>query len=198
MSAERKVRWVGDERHALIPAAMIAALIVVLIVPEGLNYSILLAGPAPDAGGLLSRALWLALLAAAGVVIAWRASLAWQLLRSLNPFLLLFAALAVVSIVWSIEPEVTARRDIRLVTILAVCFAFCLAGWHARGFQSVVRPVLTTVLLGSIAFGLLSPGLAIHQELAPELVGAWRGLPITRTPSAPLPASHWCFGCRAG
>jgi len=94
----------------------------------------------------------------------------------LNPFLLLFAALAVASIVWSIEPEVTVRRDIRLVTILAVCFAFCLAGWHARRFQSVVRPVLATVLLGSIAFGLISPGLAIHQELSPELLGAWRGL----------------------
>ena len=175
MSAERKVRWVGDERHALIPAVMIAALIVLLIVPEGLNYSILL-DRAPAAGGLLSRALWLALLAAAGAVIAWRASLSWELLRSLNPFLLLFAALAVASIVWSIEPEVTVRRDIRLVTILAVCFAFCLAGWNVRRFQSVVRPVLTMVLLGSIAFGLISPGLAIHQELAPELVGAWRGL----------------------
>jgi len=176
MSAEGKVRWVGDERHALIPACMIAALIVLLIAPDGFNYAILLDGPAPAAGGLLSRALWLGLLAAAGAVIAWRASLSWQLLRSLNPFLLLFAALAVASIVWSIEPEVTVRRDIRLVTILAVCFAFCLAGWHARRFQSVVRPVLTMVLLGSIVFGLISPGLAIHQELAPELVGAWRGL----------------------
>jgi O-antigen ligase len=176
MSAERKVRWVGDERNALIPACMIAALIVLLIAPDGFNYAILLDGPAPAAGGLLSRTLWLGLLAAAGAVIAWRASLSWQLLRSLNPFLLLFAALAVASIVWSIAPEVTVRRDIRLVTILAVCFAFCLTGWHARRFQSVVRPVLTTVLLGSIAFGLLAPGLAIHQELAPELVGAWRGL----------------------
>jgi O-antigen ligase len=175
MSAEAKVRWVGDGRHALIPAGMIAALIVLLIVPDGFNYAILL-DRAPAAGGLLSRALWLGLLAAAGAVVAWRASLAWQLLRSVNPFLLLFAALAVASIVWSIEPEVTVRRDIRLVTILAVCFAFCLAGWHARRFQSVVRLVLTMVLLGSIAFGLISPGLAIHQELAPELVGAWRGL----------------------
>jgi len=176
MSAERKVRWVADERHALIPAGMIGVLIVLLIVPDGLNYAIMLETQAPAAGGLLSRALWLGLLASAGAVIAWRASLSWQLLRSLNPFLLLFAALAVASIVWSIEPEVTVRRDIRLVTILAVCFACCLTGWHARRFQRVVRPVLTAVLLGSIAFGLISPGLAIHQELAPELVGAWRGL----------------------
>ena len=104
MSAERKVRWVADERHALIPAGMIGVLIVLLIVPDGLNYAIMLETQAPAAGGLLSRALWLGLLASAGAVIAWRASLSWQLLRSLNPFLLLFAALAVASIVWSIEP----------------------------------------------------------------------------------------------
>jgi O-antigen ligase len=98
------------------------------------------------------------------------------LLRSLNPFLLLFSAIAVASIVWSIAPEFTVRRDIRLITIVAVCFAFSLAGWHARRFQSVVRPALTMVLLGSIAFGLAAPELAIHHELAPELAGAWRGL----------------------
>ncbi len=164
-----------DDRHALILAGMMWVLIVLLIVPEGFNYAIL-GGPAPAAGGLLSRALWLGLLAAASAIIAWRASLSWLLLRSLNPFLLLFAALAVASIVWSIEPEVTMRRDIRLITILSACFAFTLAGWHARRFQGVVRPALTMVLLGSIVFAFAAPGLAIHQELSPELVGAWRGL----------------------
>jgi O-antigen ligase len=97
-------------------------------------------------------------------------------LGALNPFLLLFVALAVASIAWSIAPEVTVRRDIRLITILAVCIAFSLAGWHARRFQNVLRPALTLVLLGSVVFGLAAPALAIHQELAPELGGAWRGL----------------------
>jgi O-antigen ligase len=175
ISVGGQVRWVQDDRHTLILAGMMWLLIVLLIVPEGFNYAILL-GPAPAAGGVLSRALWLLLLATAGAVIAWRASLCWLLLRSLNPFLLLFAALAAASIVWSIEPEVTARRDVRLITILAACVAFTLAGWHARRFQSVVRPVLTMVLLGSIVFAFAAPGLAIHQELSPELAGAWRGL----------------------
>jgi O-antigen ligase len=176
MSVEERVHWVRDDRHSLILAGMVWVLILLLIVPEGFNYAILLDGHAPAEGGPLSRALWVALLLAAGAVIVWRASLAWLLLRSLNPFLLLFAALAVASIVWSIEPEWTARRDIRLITIVAVCLAFSLAGWHARRFQSVVRPALTMVLLGSIVFGLAAPGLAIHHELAPELIGAWRGL----------------------
>ncbi len=176
MAAGETTRWVRDDRHSLILAGMVWALLVLLIVPEGFNYSILLDGQAPAAGGPLSRVLWLGLLLSAAAVIVWRASLAWRLLGTLNPFLLLFAALAVASIVWSIAPEVTVRRDIRLITILAVCLAFCLTGWHARRFQNVLRPALTAVLLGSVVFGLAAPGLAIHQDLAPELAGAWRGL----------------------
>jgi exopolysaccharide production protein ExoQ len=176
MSVEERVHWVRDDRHSLILAGMVWVLILLLILPEGFNYAILLDGHAPAEGGPLSRTLWVGLLLAAGAVIAWRASLAWPLLRSLNPFLLLFVALAVASIVWSIAPEFTARRDVRLITIVAVCFAFSLAGWHARRFQSVVRPALTMVLVGSIVFGLVAPGFAIHHEVAPELVGAWRGL----------------------
>ena len=175
MSVEERMHWVRDDRHSLILAGMVWVLLLVLIVPEGFDYTIL-EGHSPTEGGPLSRALWVGLLLAAGAVIVWRAHLAWQLLRSLNPFLLLFVALAVASIVWSIEPGVTARRDVRLITIVAVCFAFSLAGWHARRFQNVVRPALTMVLLGSIAFGLAAPGFAIHHELAPELAGAWRGL----------------------
>jgi O-antigen ligase len=109
-------------------------------------------------------------------MIVRRAALCWLLLRWLNPFLLLFLALAVASIVWSVEPLLTLRRDIRLLTIAAVCIAFALAGWHARRFQNVLRPALTSFLIGSIIFGLAAPALAIHQEAAPELAGAWRGL----------------------
>ena len=176
MSVGQTIHWVRDDRHSLFLAGMVWTLIVLLIAPEGFNYSILLDGQAPAGGGPLSRALWLGLLLSAGTVIVWRASLAWRLLGSLNPFLLLFAALAVASTAWSIAPEVTVRRDVRLITILAVCIAFSLAGWHARRFQDVLRPALTMVLFGSIVFGLTAPGLAIHQELAPELAGAWRGL----------------------
>jgi O-antigen ligase len=54
--------------------------------------------------------------------------------------------------------------------------AFVLAGWHTRRLQSVVRPLLTLVLAGSLVFGILKPSLAIHQETSSELLGAWRGL----------------------
>jgi O-antigen ligase len=176
MPGRTNAAWVPDDRYSLLLAGTLWTLLALMIVPEGLDYRLLVTTQAPASGDLVSRTLWLALLATAGAMIVRRASLCWLLLRWLNPFLLLFLALAIASIVWSVEPLLTLRRDIRLVTIAAVCIAFALSGWHMRRFQNVLRPALTIFLIGSIIFGLAAPALAIHQEAAPELAGAWRGL----------------------
>jgi O-antigen ligase len=168
--------WLRDDRHSLLLAGMMWTLIVLMIVPEGLDYQGLATGGAPAAGGAISRILWLGLLGLSAVIVVWRGGLAWLLTRTLNPFLLLFVALAIASIAWSIDPALSARRLIRLGTIVLVCAAFVLMSWHTRRFQNVVRPVLTLMLLGSIVFGLAMPSLAIHHETSAELIGAWRGL----------------------
>jgi len=168
--------WVRDDRYSPALALMLCTLTVLMIVPEGFNYEQLSTAAAPQSGSPLSRMLWLALLGGAVLVLLWRASFAWLLLRFVNPFLLVFTLLAVASIAWSIEPAVTARRLVRLLTILLVCWACVLAGWHRQRFQDVMRPLLTGVLLASILFGIVNPELAIHQETSAELVGAWRGI----------------------
>jgi len=153
---------------------MMWVLIVLMIVPEGFEYQNLAA--APTSGDAFSRLLWLGLLALSAIIVLWRAGLAWVLARMLNPFLPMFVALAVLSIAWSIDPSLSARRLVRMFTIVLACTAFVLTGWHARRCQNVVRPILTVMLLGSILFGLAFPALAIHQETSAELIGAWRGL----------------------
>lgn len=168
--------WVRDDGHSWVLALMIGVLTILMIVPEGFNYANLSTADAPKSGSALSRLLWLALLGGGLLVLAWRAAVAWLVLRFTNPFLLLFFVLAACSVAWSIEPSVTVRRLIRLGTILLACSAFVLAGWHRQRFQAVMRPLLTSVLVGSLLFGLLRPELAIHQESSAELVGAWRGL----------------------
>jgi exopolysaccharide production protein ExoQ len=155
---------------------MMWALIVLMIVPDGFDYQSLTTTGAPSAGGAISRALWFALLALGAIIMCWRAGLAWLLAHIVNPFLLLFVALAVASIAWSIDPSLSVRRLVRMCTIVLACAAFVLMGWHARRYQAVVRPILTIMLLGSICFGLAFPSLAIHQETSAELAGAWRGL----------------------
>jgi O-antigen ligase len=166
--------WLRDDRHSLFLGAMMWALIVLMIVPEGFDYQSSVA--APISGGPVSRALWLGLLALSTIIVLWRAGLAWVLARVLNPYLPMFVALAVLSVAWSIDPSLSARRLVRMFTIVLACTAFVLIAWHARRCQNVVRPILTVMLLGSILFGLAFPQLAIHQETSTELVGAWHGL----------------------
>lgn len=147
-----------------------------MIVPEGLDYASLGAGGAPALGSATSRMLWLGLLVLGAAVVLRRAALAFALLRMLNPFLLAVVLLAALSIAWSIDPALSTRRVYRLVTITVVAVAFVLGGWHAQRLQRVLRPILTLMLLGSVVFALAAPTLAIHQESASELAGAWRGL----------------------
>jgi exopolysaccharide production protein ExoQ len=81
---------------------------------------------------------------------------------------------------WSIDPAVTVRRLIRFLTIVLDGMALALIAWRPTRFQSVLRPVLTLMLLGSIIFGLSSPTLAIEQSTQMELMGAWHGLAMQK------------------
>jgi O-antigen ligase len=163
--------------RAWLAAWMAWTLIVLMIAPDNFDYLALKINDAtPTEGSWVSRTLWIALLVAGVVLMLSRAALTWQLIRAMNPFLLLFSALAIASVTWSIEPEVTARRGIRVITFFCDAVALGVAGWHAHRFQSVVRPAITAMLAGSIVFGLTNPELAIHTENSPELIGAWHGL----------------------
>ncbi|HEX5757441.1 MAG TPA: O-antigen ligase family protein [Arenimonas sp.] len=175
-AAHAATRPQPSERPLLIVGALVWTLVVLMIVPEGFDYRQLATQEAPASGGMISRLLWLSLLGGGFAVVAWRARLGRRLLGSLNLFLPLFVLLAIASLAWSIDPPLTARRLIRVLTMVAVAGAFVLAGWHARRFQNVLRPLLTLMLIGSIGFGLAAPQWAIHQELEGPLVGAWHGL----------------------
>jgi len=104
----------------------------------------------PTSSDALNRFTWLFLLGAGIFGLAMRLKRTMVLARWLNPFLLGFMALAVVSIVWSIDPGITIRRVLRASTIVMICVGFALVGWHAKRFQHVLRPIMTTVLLSSI------------------------------------------------
>lgn len=167
--------WVADHRASWLLGGLAWTLIVLMIVPENFDYSAL-DGAAPATGDATSRILWLALLWSGILVVLWRAALAWLVLRALNPYLLAFVGLALASMIWSIEPAFTVRRDLRFLTILIDTLALTVMAWHVRRFQNLLRPIVTLMLAGSIVFGLLCPRLAIHQDTAPELLHAWRGL----------------------
>jgi exopolysaccharide production protein ExoQ len=161
-----------------IIAGVIWLLVVFMIVPEGFNYDRTVA--MPTEGSPLSRFIWLFLLAAGGLVVLRKPSQAWALLKQTNPYLLLFGGLAAASMIWSLDPAVTLRRMIRFSTIVLDGMALAMVAWRPTRFQTVLRPVLTLMLLGSIIFGLTSPSLAIEQSTQAELLGAWHGLAMQK------------------
>ena len=131
---------------------MVWVLILYLVIP--LQYftgqmdvaaELLMAGP-----NVLARTIKLGLLTASGAILLWRTRLAWLELRSVNSFLLLFLALVFLSATWSIDASATLNRTVSLLSIMSVCCAFTVWGWHRTRFQDVVRPVITLLLVGSI------------------------------------------------
>ena len=169
-------------------------LVVFTIVPEGLNYPRavpfnpalqFMNAPAvvamPTEGSPLSRTIWLALLAFGIVTVASRSGAALKLLKEVNPFLLLFMALVILSVGWSIEPFITFRRFIRASTVVLDSIAFALLARGDPGsIQRTLRPIFLVVLVGSIIFVLAAPDLAIEQSTQAELAGAWHGLSLQK------------------
>lgn len=166
--------WQPDKAGTAFAAFLLWLCIIIMIVPQGLDYN----GDngMPTSSDALSRFTWLFLLGAGVVALATRLKRTMILARWLNPFLLGFMALAAVSIVWSIDPGITVRRVLRASTIVMICVGFTLVGWHAKRFQHVVRPIMTAVLLSSIIFVLLDPDDAIHHLDQVELKDAWHGI----------------------
>jgi O-antigen ligase len=169
-------------------------LVVFTIVPEGFNYprsvpvtpgsqlmNVPVEAAMPTEGSPLSRAVWLALLAFGVVTVASRSGAALKLAKEVNPYLLLFMGLVILSVGWSIEPFITFRRFIRAGTVVIDSFAFALLAKNDPGnIQRTLRPIFLVVLIGSIIFALVNPELAIEQSTATELAGAWHGLSLQK------------------
>ena len=105
--------------------------------------------------------IWIAIACFGILAIASRARLATLLAREFTPFMLLFVALAIASIAWSIDPSLSLKRLVRLVTFLVASFGFVLWAWQRDRFQAAVRPILTALLCASLVFGMVAPSLAI-------------------------------------
>ncbi len=123
----------------------------------------------------VSRAIKLSLMVVGLLLIASRWSVASRLRRYLNRYYVLFLTLVPLSIIWSIDRGSTAARYMSLMSQVIVCFAFALDDWRPNRFQSVIRPIVTSILLGSLVFGLLYPDLAIEHGEG-TLKNAWHGV----------------------
>jgi O-antigen ligase len=126
-------------------------------------------------GNPAARTVKLILLVAGLIIIIQRSRQTRLLLRHTNRYFLLFLALVPLSYLWSISPADTLARFVSVLTIASISVAFCLVGWHQQRLQSVVRPALSLLLLGSIALYFYNPDLAIEHGEG-TLHNSWHGL----------------------
>ena len=161
----------------MLATVLVWVMILYLVIP--LQYftgqmdvaaELLMAGP-----NVLARTIKLGLLTVSAAILVWRARLTWLEVRALNPFLLGFLVLVLLSVAWSIDSSATLNRFVSLLSIASVCCAFTVWGWRRTRFQDVVRPVITLVLIGSIIWGLAYPQYAIEVGEG-TLKNSWRGL----------------------
>jgi O-antigen ligase len=173
--SRQKVR--RDTRFSFLSQVITWMMVVLMVVPPGLDYANV---QLDDGGNPVSRMMLMFILAAGALVAMGRARITLRVLRNTNPFLIAFLLLATASVVWSIDPALTARRLFRLLIQCSVFITVAVAAWERQRFQRVLRPAITAIMIGSIIFGLLKPELAIHQETSAELLHSWHGLTTSK------------------
>jgi O-antigen ligase len=112
-----------------------------------------------------------------GIIIAIkRLPLTKGVFRELNWPFQAFLVLAPVSVVWSISPGDTVNRCISIACSASAFLGFALVRWSDQRFQDVLRPVVTAVLVGSLAVGAFAPELMMERGIDTTLLNAWHGL----------------------
>lgn len=177
----------GHPRPPRTPArsALSTALLWILIVYLAIPLNVLTAATEQQANSgseePISQVLKLALLAISALLLVQRRQALGRLLRRVNVFFLVFLILVPVSYAWSISPPNTASRFATILSVVGVCLVFCTDQWSPQRFQSVLRSIITLILIGSVIFVLVDPTLGLqpgdgkHQYI-------WRGLLPQKNP----------------
>jgi exopolysaccharide production protein ExoQ len=150
----------------------------------------------PAANHPFLRMIKITLIVIGMLVILKHTREALAVLRRVNRFFLAYMALALFSILWSADVESTIARFVSTTSIVIVSLAFCLAGWHRRRFQNVIRPLLTLLLAASLVYIVMAPEYALDPDGA-----GYHGISSQKNPFGELCALGtllWMHGWIAG
>ena len=169
--------WAPKRKGAFLPSLIMFLTIMIMVVPQGLDFQGI--NGIPTSSDWLSKIVWQVVLWGSGYLIYRNFARLKALMPYLNPFLVGVAFLALASVLWSIEPAITLRRVIRMMTILVACLSFCVTPWHdTTRFQDFLRSLATSVIVISIIFCLTDPELALHHGGGDEIREAWHGITV--------------------
>ena len=149
-------------------------------LPDNLGLNSMASEETVPAANTPDRIIKACMIAMSVYVIATRWSLTRLLAKNINAGAAAFLVLAALSAVWSIEPAATILRFISLASIVLICFAISLAGWHRQRFQQLAIPPLMFILVASLAIGIIFPDEI--KELGNDISqkDAWHGITLTK------------------
>ena len=166
-----------DRRFSWLAVVTVWGMLFLMLIPPDFDY---IGGARDNSGNPVTRAMLTAILLAGLFVAIGRSMATWRVLRAVNPYFWLLLGMAALSMAWSIDPGLTARRLYRLSVECSAALVLAVVAWERQRFQHVLRPAITAFLIGSLIFGLVRPDLAIHQDASPELFNSWRGLTMQK------------------
>jgi exopolysaccharide production protein ExoQ len=161
---------------AMVILSILFWLIFYLNMPDNLEGFAAKAEEGATTANVLARNFKIGMIAMSLYFISTRWSLMRSLGRNLNPGLVAFLVLVPLSAAWSIEPSATILRFISLLSVVLVCFAVSVAGWHRRRFQQVVIPPVMFILLASLVVGIVLPDKIAEIGTDISQRDAWHGI----------------------
>jgi exopolysaccharide production protein ExoQ len=128
----------------------------------------------------LDRIIKVCMISMSVYVIATRWSLTRMLAKTSNVGAAAVLSLAALSAVWSIDRSATLLRFISLASIVLICFAISLSGWHRRRFQQLALPPLMFILVVSLVLGVIFPDRITELGEDISQKDAWHGITFTK------------------
>lgn len=177
MPGTSRTDLIRDRGVSLVLGALLWTMIVFMTVPPDIfspetQAATALAMTQPNPAMRLFK---LGLLFSGIIIMLGRSAKTRLLLKHTNRFFLAFLILVPLSYLWSISRGDTIARYVSILSFVSPSMAFCVAGWHPRRFQNVMRPIITLLLVGSIVLYFVNPNLAIEHGVG-TLHNAWHGL----------------------
>lgn len=131
------------------------------------------ASPNED-GSIVRQIVYLALFTAAMIALVRHREMTKSVVRAINPWLWVFLVYAALSATWSGHAVLSIKRIALLLGTATVSLAFVASSIQHVGskhqFFAAIRPLVTVLIVASLAYSLTLPQFGTHQE------GAWRGL----------------------
>lgn len=130
-----------------------------------------------QSGNAVLQALTLVVYGPAIVFLLARLDRVAMVLRNAWPYFLLIA-LAVGSVLWSVEPQISSRRAIAL--LLSAIYVLHVVTWFDARRLLRLFAMFCAVMIIASAFAVLVPGVGITPADAGSHAGRWRGILITK------------------